>query len=666
MTTSRQITLAALLGPLHLAPLCAQSVDPGVTTLPEVQVVAPAATISTEGAAWAPSRILEGDALRNQMGNSLGETLRDEAGVSTSGFGAAAARPIIRGLDGSRVKIMQNGMAVMDLSTLSQDHATGVSTANSRQVEIVRGPHSLLFGSGLIGGTINVVNDRIPTILGTRPGGEAELRLGSVDRSSTASFSVDGSAGKIGLHVDGSLLDAGDYRIPGYRISNDPTSASGRLPQTYTRQQSLGAGGSYIGDWGYIGASVSNFVNRYGVPTADGARIDLDQQRFDIDAMWRNLSPALESFRLRLGHTDYRHTELDAAQVPETVFTNRASESRLEWEHRPIAGWRGHFGFQADQQQFAARDAATGAAGIVAPTRSTAMAAFIAEQRDFGALNISAGARLESVHRQPELLAERRFNLGSLSTGAVWTFVPGYAVGALLTSTQRAPGTDELYSNGPHHATETYDRGQSNLRKESSRALELSLQKSAGTVQWKANLFHTRVNNFIYGALTGLQLDEDGLPGGTMSERIFSQADARLHGAELEASFNASGPGLSLRGFADTTRGRFVNAGNLPLQPATRFGVEAGYRQGPWQGGLSLLRAQSQHRLAAFETSATPAYTRVDANLAYTRRLGNQTWTAFLLARNLLDEDIRISTSLIKDFAPQPGRSLVVGLRTRF
>src|SRR5690606_11825573 len=153
----------------------------------------------------------------------------------------------------------------------------------------------------------------------------------------------DGAAGNIGLHVDASAIDAGDYRIPDYRVRNDPASGSGRLRQSWSRQHSLGAGGSVIGNWGYAGLAVATLANRYGVPTEDGANIDLDQQRVDFDAMWQDVSPMLESFRIRIGHTDYRHIELDSAQMPETRFSNRAWESRVEWQPRPLAGWRGHF-----------------------------------------------------------------------------------------------------------------------------------------------------------------------------------------------------------------------------------------------------------------------------------------------------------------------------------
>ncbi|MDO9216344.1 MAG: TonB-dependent receptor plug domain-containing protein, partial [Lacisediminimonas sp.] len=300
MKTTKKVTLAILLGHACTHHAFAQSDGRSVQTLPEVQVTAQPGDSSPQTETWSPDRILTGDELRNRMGSSLGETLGNEAGVATSGFGAAAARPIIRGLDGSRVKILQNGMSVMDVSTLSQDHAVGVSTSNSRQVEIVRGPRALLYGSGVIGGTVNVINDRIPTELPARPGGEAELRLGSVDSSSNGSVSVDGAAGKIGLHVDASALNAGDYRIPGYRIRNDPASAQDRLPQTYSRQQSLGAGGAYIGDWGHAGLSVTSLANHYGVPMPEGANIELVQQRIDFDTLWRYPSPAFDSFQLRL------------------------------------------------------------------------------------------------------------------------------------------------------------------------------------------------------------------------------------------------------------------------------------------------------------------------------------------------------------------------------
>jgi iron complex outermembrane receptor protein len=639
-------------------------------TLPTVEVRATPFNAPENAQILTPAKVLTGNELRDKLGNSLGDTLSHELGVSASGFGAAASRPIIRGMEGPRVKILQNGMDVSDVSSLSNDHAVATEASTARQIEVLRGPAALLYGSGAIGGLVNVVNDRIPTELMPQPTGEAELRLSSVDNGKNLSFATDGAAGSIGLHLDGHARDAGDYRIPGFAGLNDPTSAYGTLPSSFNRSRSLGFGASHIADWGHIGASVSTLNDHYGIPTAEKSFIDLSQTRFDIDGLIKQPLAGFESFRFKLGSTDYKHTEKAENGMPVTDFVNRATESRWELTHQPLAGWRGSFGLQTENSKFSALSAETGRSDTIPTTKSSSIAGFVVEERDFGPLRASAGLRLESVDRRPESSGapQRTFDLASYSVGGLWTFKPGYGAGATYSVAQRAPATEELYSNGPHESTSTFDIGDATLSKETSHNIELTLQKTEGLVRWKTNLFRNRVKNFVFGSIDGTTVDAEGNidPTGEFRRRLWSHGDATIRGAEVEVSYNLRGEGLSLRGFADTSRGTLEGAGNLPLQPATRFGVDAGYKQGAWRSGIALLHAQKQDRLASFETTATPSYTQFDANLSYTQRVGPTRLTWFAIAKNLLNQDIRLSTSLLKDVAPQPGRNLIVGIRTTF
>lgn len=632
--------------------------------LPEVEVTTHADE-SAEGQLWHPDQALNEDVLRRRQAASLGETLDNQPGVSSSGVGAAS-RPVLRGQDGVRVRILQNGMATQDLSALSPDHAVGVSTASARKVEIVRGPAALLYSSGSTGGTVNVVNERIPTELVGRPTGEAQLRLSSVDNGTQGNASVDGSSGKFGWHFDGDALDAGDYRIPGERVLGNPAAGSGRLPSSFSRQQNGGFGGSLIDSWGYAGLSVSGAANRYGVPTLSGPTIDMQQQRLDLDSLLKNPAPGLKSLRTRLAYTDYRHDELDPAGLPETRFRNRAWEGRLDLEHQMISGWRGRFGLQAENSNFSALNAGTGAPDTVQPTRSNSVAMFLAEERDFGPWNASFALRGESLSRNPDQGQARSFWLGSAAAGITRSLPGQFKAGAIFTSSQRAPAVDELYSNGPHDATATFDRGQSSLSTENTQTLELSLGQESKRGDWKASVYQSRVKNFIFGRLTGATLDEFGAPGTEFAERVFSQADATLRGAELQAGWNRKGQGVSLTGFADMSRGAFDAGGNLPLQPAARIGADLGYRRGAWQGNLSAVHAFKQNRLASFETTPAPAWTRLDAALSWKLNTSRQILTVFVQGRNLLNQDIRLATSLLKDVAPQPGRNILIGLNARF
>ncbi len=617
----------------------------------------------------APAKVLSGDELRNKLGSSLGDTLGSELGVNASGFSTGSSRPIIRGLEGPRVKILQNGMSTGDLSAISNDHAVGSGMMSARQIEILRGPAALLYGSGAIGGLVNIVNDRIPTTLEPRATGESELRYSSVDHGTGLSFSADRSAGNIGLHVDGNVMNAGDYRIPG-NSAVDATAANndtGRLGFSRNRENNIAVGGSLIQDWGHIGASLSQLGKVYGIHGRDElSKIDLSQTRFDVDSFIKSPFEGFDGLRIKLGQTDYRHTELENSGTdPHVRFSNKSFESRWELSHLPIAGWRGKFGLQTEHANVQALNL-DGDDPTVPRTRSQSTAGFIVEERDFGDWRVNLGGRLESVSRRPITDTKRSFNLGSYSAGVLWAFTQGYGIGATASVAQRAPTAEELYSGGAHHPTETYDIGDANLKKETSRNIDLSLQKTTEALRWKANVFQNKVKDFVYGSLSTAVL---GAADGMAFDRTFSQADATLRGVEAELSYNYYDPGWFGRVFADTSRGTLDNLGNLPLQPATRTGLSFGYQDSQWRSSLSVLHTSAHNRIASSsisEETTTPAYTRVDASINYVQRYGTTDVTWFLVARNLLNEEIRLSTSLLKDYMPQPGRNLMVGLRTRF
>jgi iron complex outermembrane receptor protein len=617
-----------------------------------------------------PAKVIAGDELRNKLGNSLGDTLSGELGVSASAFGAGASRPIIRGMEGPRVMILQNGMGVSDVSTVSNDHAVATEAATARQIEILRGPAALLYGSGAIGGLVNVVNDRIPTELVGKPTGTVEGRYGTVDGEKNTSFSLDTSAGQIGLHLDGNYRDTDNTKIPGNVRQGDGSSASGRLPNSFTHETSLGGGISYVTNWGYIGLSAATLDDHYGIPTDEKSFIDLHQNRYDLDTVVNNPFAGIEKFRFRMGYTDYSHIEKAEDGTPNTVFANRAVQTRWELTHAPLAGWHGTFGVQTEQSNYSALTPDTGVSELTPPTRSRSFAGFLVEERQFGQVLASAGLRAESVSRRPDSgsgLPGRDFSLVSWSTGGLWTFQPGYGLGLTYSFAQRAPTVEELYSNGPHESTSTYDIGDNQLKKETSHNIELTLQKTEGLVRWKGNVFRNKVNNYIYGRTNG-QVDDTGTadPDGEFTQRFWSQGDATIRGVEAEVTYNWNGEGMSGRVFADTSRGTLDNLGNLPLQPSTRYGIELGYKTGPWASGVKVLRAQKQDRLASFETYETPSYTQLDANLSYTQRLNGVKLTWFALARNLLNQDIRLSTSVLRETVPLGGRNFIVGVRTAF
>ncbi|MGZ8295367.1 MAG: TonB-dependent receptor, partial [Telluria sp.] len=441
MNIQRTLLASAVLS--ALAPLSHAQVATGA---PDIVIPKVVVTATPFGAAegeqiLAPAKVLAGDELREKVGSSLGETLSQELGVSASGFGAGASRPIIRGLEGARVKMMENGMAVSDVSGLSNDHAVAAEGAVARQIEILRGPAALLYGSGAIGGLVNVVNERIPSHLEPKAVGQAEVRYSTVDNARNASGSVDGASGAIGFHIDGNVRRGHDYKIPGARALGDPTSPRGRLADSFTEQQTGGAGASLIGDWGHVGASVSLLESLYGIPSGEGARIDQSQTRYDIDSLLNAPLPGFETFKFKLGYTDYEHAEIDTDGHAEVEFSNRSLESRFELAHKPLAGWHGTLGMQNENTHFAAvsdhADHTT-----VPVTHSTSVAGFLVEERDFGRLRMNAGLRLENVKRRPEGNARREFDLASYSVGGMYELTPAYSAGLTLSVAQRAPSAE--------------------------------------------------------------------------------------------------------------------------------------------------------------------------------------------------------------------------------
>ena len=633
-----------------------------------------------QAAILSPTRVLSGDSLRDKLSGSLGETLMQEPGIHSSGFSPGSSRPVIRGLEGPRVKVLQNGMSNGDLSAISNDHAVGISTFSAQQIEILRGPATLLYGSGAIGGAVNIVNGRIPTELEARPTGEAELRAGSVDNSSAVAFSADRAAGNIGLHVDGNLLRTGDYRIPGNSNANPSNGPgdTGRLSFSGNRENNLGIGASLIQSWGYVGASISQIDKLYGVHGRDeSSKIDLQQNRFDLDSLIRSPFAGFDSIRFKLGQTEYQHTELQSGIDPHVKFTNRALESRVELSHQAMAGWRGRLGFQTDGSTVQALDLNHVGESTVPRTRSSSIAVFIVEETDIGAVRLNAGARLEQVERRPVEATYRNFTLGSASFGALWRFTPGYDLGSTVSLAQRAPTPEELYSHGAHHPTETYDIGDVSLRRETSQNIDLSLQKTEDKLRWKANVFQNKISNFVYGSIGAEVCADTGqdASGGcvagveSLPTRTFSQNNATLRGYEVDVNYNLHEYGWFGRAFADDSRGTLDNLGYLPLQPVMRVGTTLGYQDANWRSSLSILNASSQTRIANANVSnetTTRGYTRVDANISWRQRMGENELTWFVSARNLLNEEIRLSTSLLKDYVPQPGRNFIVGLRTRF
>lgn len=619
-----------------------------------------------------PISVLKGDYLRRKREASIGDTLSKELGVTSSSFGPAAGRPIIRGLDGPRIRVLEGGIGTLDISSLSPDHMVTVESLNAQQIEILRGPASLLYGSGASGGVVNVVTGRIPERIFKVPKGNIELRTNSALKERTGSFNANGSVQQFSWHVDGFKRRTKDYTIPGRSNLVDPLSAEGVLPNSAIDSGGFAAGGSYIGERGFLGASVSRLQSDYGVPGSEGATIALKQTRTDIAGELDDPYPGFRKLKARVGFNQYRHNEIESSGDIATIFRNKGLEGRLELSHLPIRGWQGVVGLQTQDRDFSA----LGNEVIVPATRTHANGVFLVEERNWDNWRLELGGRLERETHKPEGdNPARDFNLYSYSAGTIWQFTDGHSLAISATRSQRAPAAEELYANGAHVATATFETGDAALTKETSSNIDLSVRKTDGPFQWKVNLYANRISNFIYqqsrdvdGNGVADRVDEDGLldDSGGFLIQDFAQTKARLRGIEAELLFGLIPDKLNLRLFTDLTRATLADGSNVPRIPPQRTGLELRYKEGPWQSWVSVLRGASQKRVAPLE-SPTSAYTLIDGEVSYTfRDTGLSTYTFFLQLKNILDQDIRTHTSYLKEFAPQPGRALNLGFKGEF
>lgn len=614
---------------------------------------------TTADALAQPVSVLGGAALERALAPSLGETLAAELGVSASYFGAAASRPVIRGLAGTRVRTMEDGIDSMDVATISVDHSVSIDPLAAEQIEIFRGPTTLLYGSGAVGGVVNTITRRIPD---SAPDdgldGAIEMRTDSALGERGGALRFDGGGERFAWHVDGASRSTDDYRIPG-PISVGSDERPGVLPNSSLDMNSGAVGASWQGDDSFVGAAISTYASDYGSPVDEAVRIDLEQTRLDLRGGWTGVSDAIEAISLRFGANDYEHVELEDGETG-TRFANRGEELRLEVLASPWREWAGSFGLQLQQRRFEA----VGEEAFVPPVDTTGIGAFTVQQRDFGRVELLLGGRLEAERREPGdgTQPDVRGSAGSLS-GAVTVeladqlrFVSGIAIA------ERLPVAEELYSFGPHLASGSFEIGDPTLGAETSRHIDVGIRRGEGPGTWGVTAFRTRFDDFIFQAATGADDPDSGLP-----ILVYAAQDADFHGLEAEYMrvLGEAGNGeIDARVFGDYTIGRLADGSDVPRMPPLRIGARIQFHNERLLAGVEAIRYDDQDRPGALETP-TAGYTMLNADVGWSIDPMHR-FHLFAKASNLLDEDARRSTSLVKDVVPLPGRSLALGLRLEF
>ena len=662
-----------------------------VTELETVVVTAPLQ--EKPSATSVPVDVLTGDELRLKVGDTIGDTLKNEPGVTNQSFGPGVGTPVIRGQSGPRVRVLSNGVGGNDVSQLSPDHASSVEPILADRIEVLRGPATLLYGSGAIGGVVNVLDNRIPTRLPDRlMGGAFEQRFNSVDDESTTMLKIEGGQDHFAYHFDGFNRVSDNLGIGGQAIdqqaalATNPTLAVplqnsyGVIPNTYTHAVSGTAGMSLVGDAGFAGVSINNLENNYGVPP-DGSggpnvRIDLHQTRYDFKSELNKPLPFVETLRMRLGYTDYQHTELDGG-LPGTAFSKQSYEGRVELVHQALGPFKGSVGFQSINSDFAAFDF-TGAKTIVPTSQIDSYGVFAVESFDYGPVGFQLGARVEQSSIAPQGWSTFNYTPVSASAAGLWKINGSNDLSLGLTRSQRAPQVQELLSHGFHDATHSYELGDASLDMETSYNLDFGYKFKADWVKAEVNLFHNWVNNYIYQQRTGQFVFQDpasgnALPCGTHSDCSpvvqTSQADATFKGYEAKLIFNLmeNHYGLvDLTLFSDYTRGEFVSGGDVPRMPPLRYGLELDYTKAEWSGNLRLTRAQAQNNPGADDTP-TPGYVLLNIGTEYqVKDFHEVSLLLFAKGNNLFNENIRNSTSYLRNWAPEPGRGAQIGIRMSY
>lgn len=676
--------LAVLLAPVGPAYAQAQTQD-------EVIVTAPLEGSRLESLQGA--HVLRRDDIIAHLGSGLGETLAATPGVASSFFGAGASRPIIRGLGDDRVRVLENGIGAIDASAASPDHAVTADGLDAHRIEVLRGAAALAYGGNAVGGVVNVIDGSIPMQAQEAPAFDALAAFSSVDDGRQGALGASFGAGSFAFRLSAAARETDDYDIPGFARSaalrtEDPldpgeTEVSGFAPNSWSELRSYGAGGAYVGDWGFAGLAVKRYETEYGLPPhpgeTEGGRIDLEQTRIetrgDIRVDWGMIR------RLDWGaqHSDYEHTEFEESGEAGTIFTSEGYEARFEAHNAAFdEKLSGAFGLQLSEVDFAA----VGEESFIQPTNTQDRGLFIVQRYDAGRFGLEGGARIETREHDHAVFGTRDFDAVSGSLGAFLRPSEGWFLGATLGRTERAPTAIELFAEGPHHATESFEIGDPSLDIETALSAELSLRFENEAFSFEANLYRADFDDYIalvpngqaWGEDSGF-FDPDAPPPGVpaLDEEVmpvftFLQSDAQFTGGEIAASARLATIGAwTLRGDAgiDWVRASFDAGGALPrIPPRTiRLGLEA--ETTAWTLRVEGVDYADQDRVTAFE-SETEGAAVLNARAVWRPFAGARDIAIMLDGRNLTDEEVRVHSSFLKDVLPRPGRNVRLAVTAAF
>jgi iron complex outermembrane recepter protein len=622
----------------------------------------------------------EGKELDWIKAQTIGETLAFDAGVAQSFYGPNASRPIIRGLDGQRVRVLQNGLDTFDVSAASVDHAVAIDPMLIDRVEVLRGSSALLYGANAIGGVVNTIDRTIPSHRhGESVYGQAKWGHTGVNDGWNTGGVVFAEVDAFVFQVNGTFRETEDYDVPRFRLPDGTRTDS--IANSDSETWTAGVGGSYLFDNGYVGVSYSHFDTLYGVPNEEAPTIDLERQRFELRGSFSPVSlDWVDTIEIQSAYGDYLHNEVESSGEIAATFDREGLESRIAALHS-FGELEGVFGFQGNfdtmrvsgEENFFA--GASGSNPEIAEENTQRLALFVMEDYALSSKwSLNGGVRLESFLRQFKGADNRDDFTASASAGTVHKLANGWSIGGNLNYTEREPETAELFSDGPHLSTGAFEVGDSTLEKESAYGIEAILRETEGAVTGEFSVFYTYFDDFIFLADTGRELDAEGqdpsISGGeALAERVYRGVSAEFYGleAELEWSvFKESDWTVDLRGFGDVIRAKNISdQDDLPRTPPWRIGTGLNVQYRDFSLFMDVTHTGEQNRTAAGEDS-TGSYTLLGVRAAYLWKTDYATSEFFVNVNNLTNDLARVHTSFLRDTAPLPGRSVDAGLNVRF
>ena len=580
--------------------------------------------------------------------------------MTSSGFAAGAGRPVIRGMDANRVRVLENGIGSFDVSDVGPDHGVPIDPYTAQRVEVVRGAATLRYGSQAIGGVVNAISNRVPTHLedGTLSG-ELDGDYGSGANSRDFAGQFDMRQNGLALHADAFDRHADDYDTPDGTQDNSWLHAKGGA-----------LGGAWIDGDDNLGVGVERHLSQYGIP-GDISYIDMAQTKLSLRSGWGLSAGPWQKLTVDGGWANYQHSEIADAQIAST-FKDREWDSRAEAVGGPLGAFSAtSIGVEVQQRDFSALGEGE---DYLLPTTTRNRAGFgFAEVPFTEALRLQFGARVENVHIDgttgADVAVSRSFTPLSGSAGLVYDIAAPWRVGLALTSAARAPAQTELFAHGPHDGPATFETGDATLGLERANSLEATLRFRGTRVHADGSLWATNFNNYIYGALTGNLCDDAGdcgpTSGGDLKQLFYRQQDAKFHGAEAHAQIELLQQGaahLHLDLLADTVRAKLDGAGNVPRIPPYHVGGGLSWQSARFDAGVTIKYAGKQDKLATAETE-TAGFTDIAAQLAW------RPWTQYpgvefaLIGRNLTNSAQRNAVALNKDEVLQPGRDIRLMVR---